>query len=193
MTGSAFSTCAQWNCRCAPTCPRTAAGKPARCGSRVDARVRLTVASVAGMHSFALAHTEVQSSRPLAAGEAETVEFTAPAPGRYVLYCTTWCSPNHWRMRTVLEVFDPAAPDAPLAYPQEPPRYQLALEELPLDAVHQMAMPMDGMAPAERPNGRAGAILWQQLAPAQSPTALLTELGWPVVTRAGGLRCPEQR
>jgi mono/diheme cytochrome c family protein len=144
--------------------------------------VRLTVASVAGTHSFALAHTDVRSRKPLAAGEAETIEFTAPAPGRYVLYCTTWCSPNHWRMRTMLEVFDPAAPDAPLAYPQEPIRYQLALDQLSLDTIHQMAMPVDGVAPAAQPNARAGASIWQQLAPTQTPAALLAEIGWPVAS-----------
>lgn len=157
--------------------------------------VRLTVASVAGTHSFALAHTAVQSSRPLTVGEAETVEFTAPAPGRYVLYCTTWCSPNHWRMRTVLEVFDPAAPGAPLAYPQEPPRYSFRVEDLGLDAalggeVHAGAMASSAAQlpalawPEERPEATAGQALWQALAAGQTPQVALAQPAWPVVTPA---------
>lgn len=144
--------------------------------------VRLTVASLAGTHSFALAHTEVKSSRPLAAGEAETVEFVAPAPGRYVLYCTTWCSPDHWRMRTVIDVVDPEEPDALLAYPQVTPRYQLALEKLPLDVAHQTGAHSGAAGPSERPNAADGAALWAQLAPARTPEMLLGELGWPAVT-----------
>jgi mono/diheme cytochrome c family protein len=155
-------------------------GGPLRVAS--GRRVRLTVESIAGTHSFALAHTPVQSSRPLAPGESETVAFTAPAPGRYVLYCTTWCSPNHWRMRTVVEVFDPSDPEAGLAYPQQPPRYALALEMLPLDAVHQADPHTAEMTPAARPDAASGAAIWQQLAPVQTPQALLAAWGWPVMT-----------
>lgn len=145
-------------------------------------RVNLTVTSVAGTHSFALAHTDVRSRRPLAPGEQETVQFVAPAPGRYVLYCTSWCSPDHWRMRTVLEVFDPEQPEAPLAYPQEPPRFQLAVEDLPLDTAHPADTHAAAAGASERPNAAAGAVLWRQLGPAQTPLALLVDLGWPVVT-----------
>ncbi|MCC6168779.1 MAG: c-type cytochrome [Caldilineaceae bacterium] len=144
--------------------------------------VRLTVASVAGTHSFALAHTQVKSSRPLGPGEAETVEFVAPAPGRYLLYCTTWCSPDHWRMRAVIEVVDPEEPDAPLAYPQTPPRYRIAREELPLDVAHQADTHTATAGPNERPNAATGAALWAQFAPARTPKMLLGDLGWPVVT-----------
>lgn len=145
-------------------------------------KVDLTVASVAGTHSFALAHTDVRSSRPLAPGEQETIEFVAPAPGRYVLYCTSWCSPDHWRMRTVIEVYDPDQPNAPLAYPQEPPRFQFAIEKLPLDTLHQTTTQGAVVGPGERPNSTDGAVLWQQFGPAQTPLALLVGLGWPVVT-----------
>jgi mono/diheme cytochrome c family protein/heme/copper-type cytochrome/quinol oxidase subunit 2 len=145
-------------------------------------RVNLTVASVAGTHSFALAHTDVRSTQPLTPGEKETVEFVAPAPGRYVLYCTTWCSPDHWRMRTVIEVYDPEAPDAPLAYPQEAARFQFAIDDLPLDSAHQTNAHGVSTGFSERPNSTAGAVLWQQYGPAQTPLALLDGLGWPVVT-----------
>ncbi len=155
-------------------------GDPLRVAS--GRTVRLTVASVAGTHSFALAHTDVRSSRPLAPGEQETVQFVAPAPGRYVLYCTTWCSADHWRMRTVLEVFDPADPDAALTYPQEPQRFPLAIAELPLDTVHQAHAHAANLGLSERPDSIVGEVLWQRIAPSQTPLALLADLGWPVVT-----------
>ena len=44
-------------------------------------------------------------------GQVKEIEVTFDEPGRYTLYCNTWCSPNHWRMRSTIEVFDPANPD----------------------------------------------------------------------------------
>lgn len=39
-------------------------------------------------------------------------------PGTYTIYCNTWCSPDHWRMRSVIQVRDPDNPDAiPTAQP----------------------------------------------------------------------------
>ena len=45
-------------------------------------------------------------------GEVREVEVTFDQPGRYTYYCNTWCSPNHWRMRGSIEVYDPANPEA---------------------------------------------------------------------------------
>jgi heme/copper-type cytochrome/quinol oxidase subunit 2 len=44
-------------------------------------------------------------------GQVKEVEVTFDEAGRYTLYCNTWCSPNHWRMRSTIEVYDPAQPD----------------------------------------------------------------------------------
>ena len=141
--------------------------------------VELTVTSVTGNHRFALAHTDVRSSRALAPGDQETVTFVAPAPGRYVLYCTQWCSPDHWRMRTVLEVVDPAAPDAPLSFTQDLPEYELPLETLNLDAPHPAEF-----WPQTPPSAAIGSTQWQALAPSVATLDVLNELGWPLVTPA---------
>jgi mono/diheme cytochrome c family protein len=139
--------------------------------------VNLHVESLAGTHSFALAHTDVRSSRALAPGDHETVTFVAPEPGRYVLYCTTWCSPNHWRMRTVLEVSDPDDAEAPVTYPQTSQRYDFSVADLGLDEPHPAAS-----WPASPPSAAEGVALWQAAAPDESPSSLLSSLGWPVIT-----------
>ena len=45
-------------------------------------------------------------------GHAAEVTMTFDHPGQYTYYCNTWCSNDHWRMRGVIEVIDPANPDA---------------------------------------------------------------------------------
>jgi plastocyanin/mono/diheme cytochrome c family protein len=45
-------------------------------------------------------------------GQVKEVEVSFDRPGRYTMYCNTWCSPNHWRMRGTIEVYDPGNPDA---------------------------------------------------------------------------------
>jgi plastocyanin len=44
-------------------------------------------------------------------GHVEAVTLTFDHPGTYTFYCNTWCSPNHWRMRGVIEVRDPLNPN----------------------------------------------------------------------------------
>jgi hypothetical protein len=146
----------------------------------------LTVHGVSGAHTFALAYTDVKSSRLLGPGDEETVTFVAPAPGRYVFHCTTWCSPSHWRMRTTIEVYDPIDEDAPLPYPQTQARYAIDLEPHELDMPHLAAV-----WPEAKPDAATGAAVWTRYTLDMSPAALLAELNWPNVTSAAmydGLR-----
>lgn len=141
--------------------------------------VRLTVHGVSGAHTFALAHTGIAHPEVIQPGESATLEFVAPAPGRYVLYCTTWCSLNHWRMRTVVEVYDPADEAAPLAYVQSPARYRIEVEGHMLDMPH-----LGEVWPAAKPDAARGAALFAQAAQTPAPAALLVELDWPNVSPA---------
>jgi mono/diheme cytochrome c family protein len=147
--------------------------------------IDLTVHGVSGTHTFALAYTSVKSSRLLGPGEQETVSFVAPAPGRYVLHCTTWCSPNHWRMRTTIEVYDPADDEAQLSYPQTSLRYAIDV------APHELEMPhLATVWPQQKPDAALGAALWAKYAretsPQEtSPQTILAQLSWPNVTPAG--------
>lgn len=139
--------------------------------------VELVVRGREGTHAFAIAHTDIHSAQ-IEPGQTETVTFIAPEPGRYVLYCTLWCSPNHWRMRLVLEVVDPADPKAPVSYAQDPQRYVLPLADLDLDAPHPAQV-----WPAEKTEAEAGVQIWNQLGlAAVTPEAWLAEQGWPLVT-----------
>jgi plastocyanin/mono/diheme cytochrome c family protein len=41
-------------------------------------------------------------------GHVKEVTLTFDQAGTYTFYCNTWCSPNHWRMRGVIQVRDAA-------------------------------------------------------------------------------------
>lgn len=141
--------------------------------------VDLTVHGVSGTHTFALAYTSVKSSRLLGPGEQEKVSFVAPAPGRYILHCTTWCSPNHWRMRTTIEVYDPVDDEAQLSYPQTSLRYPIDL------APHQLEMPhLATVWPQQKPDAAIGAVLWAKYAQETLPQTILAQLAWPNVAPA---------
>lgn len=144
--------------------PRIPAGRP----------IHLTVHGVSGVHTFALAHTDVRHEQLIQPGSATTVDFVAPAPGRYVLYCTTWCSVDHWRMRTVIDVYDPDDADAPLSFPQSPPRYVVDV------APHALDMPHPGeIWPTTQPDTALGAALWTENAADLSFQDAQTALDWP--------------
>jgi plastocyanin/mono/diheme cytochrome c family protein len=88
-------------------------------------------------------------------GQVKEVEATFDKPGRYTLYCNTWCSPNHWRMRATVEVYDPAAPDSlPAASQPDPVIAGLAERSMDIDAPHPAQA-----VPAARPSAARGAVL----------------------------------
>ncbi|MCZ7528373.1 MAG: c-type cytochrome [Acidimicrobiia bacterium] len=71
-------------------------------------------------------------------GMVKEVTLAFDHSGTFTYYCTTWCSPNHWRMRGVIEVRDTANPGA-LPTPQRDPVIEaLATEGVDIDAnVHR--------------------------------------------------------
>lgn len=98
-------------------------------------------------HGFAIGQV-AGSHVDLPLGERRSVTVTFDQPGKYVFYCTRWCSAAHWRMRGVIEVAGAGEPAAPA----EPPLYvQL---ELDLDAPR--AAPR---VPLERPSAARGAAV----------------------------------
>lgn len=136
--------------------------------------IHLTVHGVSGVHTFALAYADVRHDQLIQPGGETTLDFVAPAPGRYMLYCTTWCSVDHWRMRTVIEFYDPNDADAPLSFPQSQPRFALTV------APHTLDMPHPGdVWPAVQPDTTLGADLWQQAAAEMSPQDAQAALDWP--------------
>jgi mono/diheme cytochrome c family protein/plastocyanin len=130
-------------------------------------RLRLTSDDVA--HGFAVGQTDWPAVRVMPGQVTETV-LTFQQPGTYTFYCTTWCGPNHWRMRGTIEVTGPTAPLEAVT----PPLY--ARLGLDIDAPHVATN-----LPTHLPSAARGAALgWvvpsQYLAPdyyrAHSPAEL---------------------
>jgi mono/diheme cytochrome c family protein/plastocyanin len=71
---------------------------------------------------------------PIDPGTVKEATLTIDQPGRYTFYCNTWCSPNHWRMRGVIDVADPANPDNLPALQPDPVIQALQDEAIDIDA-----------------------------------------------------------
>jgi plastocyanin/mono/diheme cytochrome c family protein len=91
-------------------------------------------------------------------GEVKEVDVTFDRPGRYTLYCNTWCSPNHWRMRATIEVFDSAQFNAPtLPAAPDPVLASLAARQVDIDVPHPASA-----VPAARPSAERGRAVVNQ-------------------------------
>jgi cytochrome c oxidase subunit 2 len=71
-------------------------------------RVRLVIRSADSAHGFAIKPLKINVFLPKG-GNAVTVEFTAPAAGRYEIACSEICGSGHRHMRAALVSVDPAA------------------------------------------------------------------------------------
>jgi plastocyanin len=92
-------------------------------------------------------------------GQVKEVEVTFDQPGRYTFYCNSWCSPNHWRMRGTIEVYDPAHPDALIVDETNDPILDgLTARGVDIDAPHEAAT-----APTRRPSATRGADVVERL------------------------------
>lgn len=85
-------------------------------------------------------------------GHVEEVEFLANRAGRFPFACIRWCSTDHWRMRGMIEVVDPAQPNPWKAGTAEPPLFQ----QLHLDP-DAMRTPVAGLP--GRPSASRGSAL----------------------------------
>lgn len=105
-------------------------------------------------------------------GQVKEVEITFDRAGRYTLYCNVWCSPNHWRMRSTLEVYDPQQPDTPpLSDSADPVITSLIARQVDIDAPHQAAAVPTGRPSAAR--GRELVAGWEEKMPSE-----LESLAW---------------
>jgi cytochrome c oxidase subunit 2 len=117
--------------------------------------VRLVLRSEDVVHGFAIGKLGVDAGW-VYPGQFKIVEFTPQRAGRYTFYCTTWCAEGHWRMRGILEVYDPGDPAA-VERPVDPPQTDWQAEGVDLDAPHLAAE-----FPLMRPSAERGATVWRE-------------------------------
>ena len=63
--------------------------------------VRLVIRSTDGVHGFSIPKLKIDVRVPKG-GESVTVEFTAPAAGRYEIACSEFCGSGHGQMKAAL-------------------------------------------------------------------------------------------
>ena len=102
-------------------------------------------------------------------GQVREVTLTFDHPAIYTYYCTTWCGPDHWRMRGVIEVRDPGQPDTLQAAQRDPVIEALVAEGVDIDAT-------------PTPDAEAAAIFLdpEHRLSAQQGAATMTGLAIPV-------------
>jgi cytochrome c oxidase subunit II len=64
-------------------------------------RVRVVIRSTDGVHGFSIPKLKIDVQVPKG-GESVTVEFTAPAAGRYEIACSEFCGSGHGQMKAAL-------------------------------------------------------------------------------------------
>ena len=147
-----------------PDMLRIAAGEPVR--------LRFSVPDVT--HGIAIGPGVGIDLGPVEPGHVKEVETTFDRPGRYTVYCNTWCSPYHWRMRGTIEVYDPAHPEQlPPAGQADAVITRLIEQGVDIDAPH----PAPLAPPTERPSAVRGAAIAGEI-------ALPTEMNDPAWRRA---------
>lgn len=120
---------------------------PANLTAQVGEPLRLRLTSDDVAHGFAVGQTDWPEVVVMPGQVTQTV-LTFARPGTYTFYCTTWCGPNHWRMRGTIEVTGPAAPSVAVT----PPLY-LSLG-LDIDSPH-----LATSLPTQRPSAARGTAL----------------------------------
>jgi hypothetical protein len=68
-------------------------------------------------------------------GQVVEITLTFDRAGTYTFYCNTWCSPNHWRMRGVVDVYPAPGQPAPAPF-RDPVIEVLAAQGVDIDAEH---------------------------------------------------------
>ena len=63
--------------------------------------VRVVMRSTDGVHGFSIPKLKIDVPVPKG-GESVTVEFTAPAAGRYEIACSEFCGSGHGQMKAAL-------------------------------------------------------------------------------------------
>ena len=105
---------------------------------RVDAgeKVTLRFTSMDVTHGVAIGPGLGVDLGHIDPGEHGEIILEFDEPGIYTYYCTTWCSPDHWRMRGIIEVRDPANPNAVPKIQPDPVIERIVEEGIDIDGIH---------------------------------------------------------
>ena len=114
---------------------------------QVGQTIHLRITSDDVMHSFAVGQSD-QPAVQIQPGQVVETTLKFDKPGKYTFYCTTWCGPNHWRMRGTIDV---SGGEEPTQAPK-PLFLQLGID---VDAPHPA--PVTPAAPAEAARGASFA------------------------------------
>ena len=66
-------------------------------------------------------------------GQVKEITLTFDHAGTYTFYCNSWCSPDHWRMRGVVQVIDPLNSNSGLTPQRDPIIVALIAEGVDID------------------------------------------------------------
>ncbi|MBI5959276.1 MAG: c-type cytochrome [Chloroflexi bacterium] len=93
-------------------------------------------------------------------GQVKEITLTFDHAGTYTFYCNSWCSPDHWRMRGVVQVDDPANPGALPTSQRDPVIEALIAEEVDIDDnVHTGDHPLPTIPLDRSPSAARGEAL----------------------------------
>lgn len=116
---------------------------------RAGQQVTLRFSALDVPHQIAIGPGLNQESPPIQPGKFHEMVVRFDQPGVYTYYCNLWCSPNHWRMRGVIEVTD-ANGQLPPA-PRDPAVDALVAEGVDIDAgIDAVYPPLPYQPSAER-------------------------------------------
>jgi mono/diheme cytochrome c family protein/plastocyanin len=118
--------------------------------AQVGQTIHLRLTSDDVVHSFAIGQSD-QAPIQIQPGQVVETTLKFDKPGKYTFYCTSWCGPNHWRMRGTIDV---SGSNEPTAAPK-PLFLQLGID---VDAPHLAAV-----TPASQVDPSRGAALADRL------------------------------
>ena len=112
--------------------PEAGGFQPAHVEVAVGETVTLRFRSVDVTHGIAIGPVLGIDLGHVDPGHVEEITLTFDKPGTYTYYCNTWCGRDHWRMRGVIEVRDPAGGTA-LGVERDPVIEALIAEGVDID------------------------------------------------------------
>ncbi len=130
--------------------PNNGDWQPKNITVKLGERVRLRLEATDVVHGLTIPDLGIEVNEILP-GHVQEVEFVADKAGRFAFACTRWCSADHWRMRGVIEVVDPAQAGDLTKAPANAPLFQRM--NIDIDALHPAAN-----VPQSAPSAARGAV-----------------------------------